>query len=292
MATSEEKAHKKQIWSSNVTAVVSISLVLFMLGLLGLTLLYANALSGYVKENIGFTIYMKNEAKEVDILQFQKFLDASEFVVSTDYISEEQAAEQLQQVLGEDFVGFMGYNPLKRSIDVKIKSSYSTSDGIVDIKSDLLKNPLIYEIDYPVDLIRVINRNVRKAGIVILVFCGLLSLIAISLVNNNIRLSVYSKRFIINSMKLVGATQSFIRKPFIVEGVLRGLIGSFVANALLAGVIYLASQNIPELFGLEDIEIVFTLFGVVLLLGLIISFLSTTFAVRKYLRLNADELYY
>ena len=292
MATSEEKAHKKQIWSSNVTAVVSISLVLFMLGLLGLTLLYANALSGYVKENIGFTIYMKNEAKEVDILQFQKFLDASEFVVSTDYISEEQAAEQLQQVLGEDFVGFMGYNPLKRSIDVKIKSSYSTNDGIVDIKSDLLKNPLIYEIDYPVDLIRVINRNVRKAGIVILVFCGLLSLIAISLVNNNIRLSVYSKRFIINSMKLVGATQSFIRKPFVVEGVLRGLIGSFVANALLAGVIYLASQNIPELFGLEDIEIVFTLFGVVLLLGLIISFLSTTFAVRKYLRLNADELYY
>ena len=292
MATSEEKAHKKQIWSSNVTAVVSISLVLFMLGLLGLTLLYANALSGYVKENIGFTIYMKNEAKEVDILQFQKFLDASEFVVSTDYISEEQAAEQLQQVLGEDFVGFMGYNPLKRSIDVKIKSSYSTSDGIVDIKSDLLKNPLIYEIDYPVDLIRVINRNVRKAGIVILVFCGLLSLIAISLVNNNIRLSVYSKRFIINSMKLVGATQSFIRKPFVVERVLRGLIGSFVANALLAGVIYLASQNIPELFGLEDIEIVFTLFGVVLLLGLIISFLSTTFAVRKYLRLNADELYY
>jgi len=292
MATSEEKAHKKQIWSSNVTAVVSISLVLFMLGLLGLTLLYANALSGYVKENIGFTIYMKNEAKEVDILQFQKFLDASEFVVSTDYISEEQATEQLQQVLGEDFVGFMGYNPLKRSIDVKIKSSYSTSDGIVDIKSDLLKNPLIYEIDYPVDLIRVINRNVRKAGIVILVFCGLLSLIAISLVNNNIRLSVYSKRFIINSMKLVGATQYFIRKPFVVEGVLRGLIGSFVANALLAGVIYLASQNIPELFGLEDIEIVFTLFGVVLLLGLIISFLSTTFAVRKYLRLNADELYY
>jgi cell division transport system permease protein len=151
---------------------------------------------------------------------------------------------------------------------------------------------MIYEIDYPVDLIRVINRNVRKAGIVILIFCGLLSLIAISLINNNIRLSVYSKRFLINSMKLVGATQSFIRKPFVIEGVLRGMAGAIVANSLLAGVIYLAGQNIPELFGLEDIEIVFTLFGAVLALGLIISFLSTTFAVRKYLRLNADELYY
>ncbi len=292
MATSEEKAHKKQIWSSNVTAVVSISLVLFMLGLLGLTLLYAKALSGYVKENIGFTIYMKDEAKEVDILQFQKFLDAAEFTRSTNYVSKEEAAEHLQEMLGEDFVGFMGYNPLKRSIDVKIRSEYANEDGIVEIQDDLLNNPMIFEMDYPVDLIRVINRNVRKAGVVILGFCGLLSLIAISLINNNIRLSVYSKRFLINSMKLVGATQSFIRKPFVIEGVLRGLVGALIANGLLLGVIYLANNNIPELFGLEDLQIVFTLFGAVLLLGLVISFLSTTFAVRKYLRLSVDELYY
>ena len=292
MATTEQKAHRKQIWRSNITAVVSISLVLFMLGLLGLVMLYANALSGYVKENIGFTIYMKDEAKEVDILQFQKFLDASDFVRSTKYVSAEDAAEYLKETLGEDFVGFMGYNPLKRSIDLKIMSDFANEDGIVEIQSDLLKNPMIHEIDYPVDLIRVINRNVRKAGIVILVFCGLLSLIAISLINNNIRLSVYSKRFLINSMKLVGATQSFIRKPFVIQGVLRGLLGALVANGLLASVIYLANQNIPELFGLENVEIVMTLFGAVLALGLVISFLSTTFAVRKYLRLNADELYY
>lgn len=292
MATTEQKAHRKQIWRSNVTAVVSISLVLFMLGLLGLVMLYANALSGYVKENIGFTIYMKDEAKEVDILQFQKFLDASDFVRSTKYVSSEDAAEYLEETLGEDFVGFMGYNPLKRSIDVKIMSDFANEDGIIEVQSELLKNPMIHEIDYPVDLIRVINRNVRKAGIVILVFCGLLSLIAISLINNNIRLSVYSKRFLINSMKLVGATQSFIRKPFVIQGVLRGLIGAVVANGLLAGVIYLANQNVPELFGLENVEIVMTLFGAVLTLGLVISFLSTTFAVRKYLRLNADELYY
>lgn len=292
MATAEEKAHKKQIWSSNVTSVVSISLVLFMLGLLGLILLYANALSGYVKENIGFTIYMKDEAKEVDIVQFQKFLDASDFTRSTKYVSKEDAAEYLQDVLGEDFVGFMGYNPLKRSIDVRIKSDYANEDGIVDIKSELLENPMIYEIDYPVDLIRVINRNVRKAGVVILVFCGLLSLIAVTLINNNIRLSVYSKRFLINSMKLVGATQSFIRKPFVIEGVLRGVIGAAVANVLLVGVIYFGRQSVPELFGEQDTQIMVMLFGLVLLLGLVISFLSTTFAVRKYLRLSVDELYY
>lgn len=292
MATSDEKAHKKQIWRSNFMAVVSITLVLLMLGLLGLVMLYANALSGYVKENVGFTIYMKNEAKEVDILQFQKFLDASDFVKSTDYVTEDEAAEQLKETLGEDFVGFMGYNPLKRSIDVKIRSDYANEDGIMNIQSDLLQNPLIFEIDYPVDLIRFINRNVRKAGFVILGFCVLLSLIAISLINNNIRLAVYSKRFIINSMKLVGATQGFIRRPFVIEGVARGIIGALTANVLLAGFIYFTNQNVPELFGLDDLEIVFTLFGTVILLGLIISFLSTTFAVRKYLRLNADELYY
>lgn len=292
MATSEVKAHRKQIWRSNFMAVVSITLVLLMLGLLGLVMLYANALSGYVKENVGFTIFMKDEAKEVDILQFQKFLDASDFVKSTDYVTADEAAEALQETLGEDFVGFMGYNPLKRSIDVKIKSDFANEDGIVDIQSDLLKNPLIYEIDYPVDLIRFINKNVRKAGFIILGFVVLLSLIAISLINNNIRLAVYSKRFIINSMKLVGATQGFIRRPFVYEGVTRGLLGALIANVLLAGFIYITNQNVPELFGLEDVEIVFTLFGTVLLLGLFISFLSTTFAVRKYLRLNADELYY
>lgn len=292
MATSEVKAHRKQIWRSNFMAVVSITLVLLMLGLLGLVMLYANALSGYVKENVGFTIFMKDEAKEVDILQFQKFLDASDFVKSTDYVTADEAAEALQETLGEDFVGFMGYNPLKRSIDVKIKSDFANEDGMVDIQSDLLKNPLIYEIDYPVDLIRFINKNVRKAGFIILGFVVLLSLIAISLINNNIRLAVYSKRFIINSMKLVGATQGFIRRPFVYEGVTRGLLGALIANVLLAGFIYITNQNVPELFGLEDVEIVFTLFGAVLLLGLFISFLSTTFAVRKYLRLNADELYY
>jgi cell division transport system permease protein len=290
--TPEEKAHKRQILSSNISAVVSTSLVLFMLGLLGLVLLYAQALSSYVKENIGFTVYIKDDAKEADVLQFQKMIDASGFARSTRLVSQEEASEELEKTLGEDFIGFMGYNPLKRSIDVRIKAEFADEEGIATIKSKLLTNPVIHEVDYPVDLIREINRNVSKAGIIILIFCGLLSVVAITLINNNIRLSVYSKRFIINSMKLVGATQSFIRRPFVIQGLVRGAVGATVANVLLAGIVVVVSNNLPEMFGLGDIDIILLLFVIVLMMGLLISWLSTTFAVRKYLRLSVDELYY
>ena len=292
MATKEEKAHRKQLISSQISAVMSVSLVLFMLGLLGLIMLYASTMGNYVKENLGFTIYLKDDAKEVDIVQFQKYLDASDFVKTTKYVSKDEAADFMRDELGEDFIGFMGFNPLKRSIDVRIKGEHATEDGILKIESELLENQMIFAIDYPRDLIRVINSNVKKAGFVILVFCGLLSFIALALINNNIRLAVYSKRFIINSMKLVGATQGFIRRPFVIQGIVRGLLGALVANLLLLGIVYLVSSNVPELYRLQDMNITLTLLGIVVLLGVVISGLSTTFAVRKYLRLSADELYY
>lgn len=292
MASKEEKAHRKQLVSSQISAVMSTSLVLFMLGLLGLIMLYANTMSNYVKENLGFTVYLKDDAKEVDIVQFQKYLDASDFVKSTKYVSKDEAADFMREELGEDFIGFMGFNPLKRSIDVRIKGEHATEDGILKIESELLENEMIFEIDYPRDLIRIINCNVKKAGFVILIFCGLLSFIALALINNNIRLAVYSKRFIINSMKLVGATQGFIRRPFVIQGIVRGLLGALVANLLLLGIVYLVSSNVPELYRLQDMNITLTLLGIVVLLGVVISGLSTTFAVRKYLRLSADELYY
>ena len=292
MASKEEKAHRKQLVSSQVSAVMSTSLVLFMLGLLGLIMLYANTMSNYVKENLGFTVYLKDDAKEVDIVQFQKYLDASDFVKSTKYVSKDEAADFMREELGEDFIGFMGFNPLKRSVDVRIKGEHATEDGILKIESELLENQMIFEIDYPRDLIRIINSNVKKAGFVILIFCGLLSFIALALINNNIRLAVYSKRFIINSMKLVGATQGFIRRPFVIQGIVRGLLGALVANLLLLGIVYLVSSNVPELYRLQDMNITLTLLGIVVLLGVVISGLSTTFAVRKYLRLSADELYY
>lgn len=290
--TDEEKAHKRKVLSSNVTAVVSISLVLFLLGILGLIMLYAQTLSIYVKENIGFSVILKDNTKEVDILQMQKFMDASAFVKSTEYITKEEAAERLKKDLGEDFVDFLGYNPLLSSIDVRLKADYANPDSIAIIEANLLKDAKVQEIYYQKSLVEVINRNVRKLSIVILVFCGLLSIVAIALINNTIRLSVYSQRFIIKTMQLVGATQAFIRKPFVINGIVRGIIGAGIANLMLLGVIYFVKREAPELFALQEFLITAILFTGVIAAGGLISWLSTTFAVRKYLKLKGDDLYY
>jgi len=290
--TDEEKTHKRKVRASNVTAVVSISLVLFMLGILGLIMLYAQTLSIYVKENIGFSVIMKDNAKEVDILQMQKFMDASPYVKSTEYIKKEEAADRLKKDLGEDFVEFLGYNPLLPSIDVRLKAAYANPDSIAKIEATLLKDTKVHEIYYQKSLVEVINRNVRKMSLIILIFCALLSVVAVALINNTIRLSVYSKRFIIKSMQLVGATQAFIRKPFVVNGIVRGIIGACIANLMLLAVIYLVKREAPELFALQEFIITAILFTGVIAAGAVISWLSTTFAVRKYLKLKGDDLYY
>ncbi len=288
----EELAHKRKIRNSNISAVVSISLVLFLIGILGLIMLYAQTLSIYVKENIGLSVIMKDNTKEVDILQMQKFMDASPNVKSTEYITKEEAAERLKKDLGEDFVEFLGYNPLLPSIDVRLKAAYATPDSLAKLEAKLLEDPKVQEVYYQKSLVEVINRNVRKMSFFILIFCGLLGMVAIALINNTIRLSVYSKRFIIKSMQLVGATQEFIRKPFVITGIVRGIIGAGIANLMLLGVIFLVKREAPELFALQEFIITAILFTGVIAAGALISWLSTTFAVRKYLKLKGDDLYY
>lgn len=293
MATlKEDKTAKRKVLSSNLIAVISISLVLFMLGFLGLIVLSAQALSTYVKQNIGFSVIMKEDVKEVDIVKLQKYLDASDFTRSTEYIDRDEAAKILQEDLGEDFVEFLGYNPLLNSIDVHLKAQYAETDSLKKIETELLANPLVKEVFYQRSLVDVINSNIRKMSFVILVFCIMLAIVAIALINNTIRLSVYSKRFLIRSMQLVGATQSFIRRPFVVNGIYRGILGAIVANAMLVGVLLFIRNQVPEMFGMEQIEIVAILFIIVILLGIVISWISTTMAVRRYLRLNMEELYY
>ncbi len=290
--TEEEKAHQRKVRNSNVQAIVSISLVLFMLGILGLIMLYAQTLSIYVKENIGFSVILKDNTKEVDILQMQKFMDASAPVKSTEYINKEEAAERLKKDLGEDFVEFLGYNPLLPSIDVRLKAAYANPDSVSKIEANLLQDPKVHEIYYQKSLVELINRNVSRMSVVLLIFCGLLSVVAVALINNTIRLSVYSKRFIIKSMQLVGATQEFIRKPFVVTGIVRGIIGACIANVMLLGVIFFVKSQSPELFALQEFLITAILFTGVVAAGALISWLSTTFAVRKYLKLKGDDLYY
>lgn len=263
-----------------------------MMGMLGLIILHAKKLSNYVKENIGFSIIMKDGVKEAGIIQLQKTLDASPFIKSTEYITQEKAAEIMQEDLGENFIEFLGYNPLLPSIDLRLKAEYANVDSLQVIEQQLLTNENVKEVWYQKSLVHLINKNIRRISLILLGFSLLLLLIVIALINNTIRLSVYSKRFLIRSMQLVGATQSFIRRPFILQGIMQGIYSALIAILLLMGVVYLTQQEVPELVNLQDINMILTLFGIVVILGLIISWFSTFFAVRKYLRMRTDDLYY
>ncbi|MCF8234116.1 MAG: permease-like cell division protein FtsX [Bacteroidales bacterium] len=291
MGKPEEKYSRRRYRSSYVTTVVSITLVLFMLGMLGLIILNARQLSDRVKENIGFSIIMKEGVREAGIIQLQKTLDASEFVKSTEYVTREKAAKRMQEDLGEDFISFLGYNPLLPSIELRLSAEYTNIDSLMVIEEKLLANENVKEVWYQKSLVHLINRNIRIISLVLLSFSLLLLLIAIALINNTIRLSVYSRRFLIRSMQLVGATQSFIRKPFIIQGIMQGVYAALIAILMLMGILYLIQNQLPEFISIKDLQMILSLFGIVLILGLIISGVSNWFAVRKYLRMRTDDLY-
>lgn len=291
MATAQDKTAQRRAATSTISTVVSMSLVLFMLGCLALILINSQKLSTYVKENIRFQIYLKENTREVDIIKLKKVLDAEPFARTTRYISKKEAAQTLKKDLGEDFTEFLGYNPLPPSIDLDLKAEYAHPDSIAWIEEEVMKDPNVKEVAYPPDLIREVNQNVEKITIVMLSFSVLLMIVAIALINNTIRLSIYSKRFLIRSMQLVGATRSFIQRPFIIKGLLQGLYASFIAILLIMGVIYLIQQQFPAFFEVQDIQTFALLFGIVVALGLLISWISTWLAVKKYLRLKPEKLF-
>ena len=287
-----DKYSKRKLVGSSITTVVSLSLVLFMLGLLGIIILNTNKLSDNLKENIGIQIILNETAKEADIQHLTKMLDISDYVKSTEFITKEDAAKRLQEDLGEDFIDFLGYNPLLPSINVHVKAAYANTDSLAMIEKELIGSKLVKEVVYQKSLVTMINENVKKISLVILIFSGLLMVIALALINNTIRLSIYSKRFIIKTMQLVGATQSFVRRPFVLKGIKHGVYGATIAILMLIGGLYFAQKQLPELAELQDEKMLLTLFGLVIILGIIISWISTSLAVRKYLRLKADDLYY
>ncbi len=291
MSHPEDRLSRRRLQTSTATTIISISLVLFMLGLLGLIVLHAQKLSDYVKENIGFSVIIKEEIKETGILEFQKKLDLEPFVKSTEYITRERAAEELTKDLGEDFVDFLGYNPLLASIDIRMNADYANNDSLKVLEKKLLASPIVKEVFYHKSLVDLVNQNIRKISIVILAFTLVLLLISVALINNTIRLSVYSKRFIIKSMLLVGATQRFIRKPFILKSLMHGFLSALIAIVLLGLVLYFSRQALPELVDLQDIDMFLALFGIVTALGLFITGISTLFAVSKFLRISNDKLY-
>ena len=274
-----------------ISTIFSITLVLLMLGVLGLILVHAKNLSIYVKENIVLNIIVDEGAKEADVLAFQKELNANPAVKETVYVNKELAARNLTKDLGEDFVNFLGYNPLLSTVDVYLKADYANNKSIDALKAEIGKNPAVKEVIYQSSLIDMVNKNIKTIGLIILGFAAILLVISVALINNTIRLAIYSQRFLIKSMQLVGATKGFIRKPFILVAMLHGLIASIIAVIILLGLLYYAQKEIPEIVILRS----YTEFGIVLLallgVGIVITALSTSFAVGRYLRLKIYDLY-
>jgi len=274
-----------------ISTVFGISMVLLMVGLLGLILVHANNLSRYVKENIVLNIFVDEAAHEADVRQLQTQLDANPAVKQAIYVSKELAARNLQKELGEDFVKFLGYNPLSQSLDVYLNADYANNIEITKLKTQLLKNPFVKEVKYQQSLVDQMNQNLTAISLVILAFASIFVVVSVALINNTIRLAIYSQRFLIKSMQLVGATKNFIRKPFILYGIWHGILGGLIAVIILIGTLYLANLQIPDLVILQNNFEFGVVFLVVLGLGVFISGLSTYLAVNKFLRLKIYDLY-
>lgn len=291
MSKTDIKIEKRRLRSSYVTSTISITLLLILLGVIGLLLLNTKRIRDYVRENIVFMVILKDNVRTVDIFQIQKALDAKRYVKETKYIDKDKAAIELQEELGEDFIEFIGHNPLLPSIEVKFLASYANNDSIAIIENELKEFDQIKEVYYQKNLIHTVNENVQKITLLVLIFSGFLLLIAIALINNTIRLSIYSKRFIIRTMQLVGATAGYIRRPFLVRSIIQGIIGALFAIACLLGLVYFLQDMMKGVISLNDINILGILFAIVLLLGIIINCISTFAAVTKYIRIKTDKLY-
>ena len=282
---------KNKIKSSSTSIVISMSLVLFVLGILGFLLLNANRLSNHVKQNIGFSVMITEGVKDVDIMQLQKLIDSKAYSLETDWVSKEDAATELQEQLGEDFISFLGYNPLLESIDIKLKATYANPDSLLVLQEELTKNDLIHEVFYQKDLVEKISENMRKMSIFLLSFCFLLFIISFTLINNTIRLSVYSKRFLIRTMKLVGATNKFIKGPFLSDSIYNGVYSSLVAICMLLAIFQLLQSDMPDFLNIQDLKSMGIIFASIFVAGILFTWLSTFFALRKYLRIKESEIY-
>ncbi|TYC10194.1 FtsX-like permease family protein [Bizionia gelidisalsuginis] len=292
MSSSFDKYQKRRLISSYFSVALSIALVLFLVGLLGLLVLNAKKVADHFKEQVTVTIYLKDTAKDVEIKQLEKSLAMADYVKSTNFVSKEQAAESMKAESGEDFMEFLGINPLKNSIDVHLKADFVTSEKLEIISEEALSKSFVDEVNYDNDLVKLMNDNVKKISFWILLISGIFTLIAVLLINSSIRLAVYSKRFTIKTMQMVGATKRFIRLPFIWRSVKLGIIGALIALTGMGIVLYYIDKMFPELALLSNPILLIALFGFVFGLGIVITWISTFFATQRFLNLNTDKLYY
>ena len=291
----ETSLRSSSFFNSRLTSTISISLVLFLLGLIVLMGLLANNLSVYVREHLVFSIVLKDEMSNAEInhlrSRFKGRGDLSYFVKETEFISKEQAAKELEEELGENPEAFLGYNPLLASIEVKLKSNYANPDSIAVIESKLRLNTNIRDVLYRKDLLQMVNENMKRIGLILLALATVLMIISFALISNTIRLMVYSKRFLIYTMKLVGATNGFIQRPFITANIVNGIVAAFLAILMMLGLFSHLSSKISDAMGTFDMKTLLAVFAIIIALGIVISLLSTYMAVSRYLNMKIDNLY-
>ena len=292
MARSIDSFNKRRLLTSYFSVIVSITLVLFLLGFFGFLVFSTKKLANHFKEQVTVTILIKDEAKSADIAQLQKTLSVASFVKSLRFISKDEAAETFSKDIGEDFVSFIGTNPLQNVIDLSLKADYAEPDRMAEIKRELEQNSFVSEVVYVQSLVALIHENVNRIGLITLVFSALFTFVSVLLINASIRLSIYSKRFIIKTMQLVGATRSFIRRPFIRTNVRLGILSAFLAILLFYGALLAIVKSYPEFSILLDNTILCIVFIGILAMGILISWLSTYFATQRFLNLNTNDLYY
>ena len=292
MKNKETGYSKTRLRSSYLTLVISVSLVLFLLGVLGLVLINARELSDYLRESLSFSIILDDEAKEPDVRMLQKDLDAKPYVKSTEYVSKDAAAIKMKKDLGEDFISFLGDNPLPPTIDVYLHAGFTSPDSVPKIEKYVRLYPFVKEVYYQESLLFLINENVKKISLFLLVISTFLFLIALTIINNTIRLSIYSRRFLIRTRQLVGATRSFIRRPFIIQSAIHGLLAALISLSLLMGLLYLIEKEFFLMFSFESTYLLLLLGVSIILTGILINIISTFFSVNRYLTISEDKLYY
>jgi cell division transport system permease protein len=291
MASNFDKFQKRRLISSYFSVVLSVFLVLFLLGILGFFIINSQKLANNFKEEIAMTVFFKNDATDSIIKAYAQELKMAKFTKSFVYVSKDAAAKQHTDIIGEDFMTFLGTNPLQNSYDINLKADYVERDSITKIERKLRENSMVSDIVYDKQLVNLVNDNIKKVSMWILIISGFLTVIAVLLINSSLRLSIYSHRFIIKTMQMVGATKAFIRKPFVIRSIKLGMIGAGLAILALIGVLIYLQTNFPSLGILDDELLVVSVLLLVFGIGVLITWISTYFATQRFLNLRTDDLY-
>ncbi|MCE5321185.1 MAG: permease-like cell division protein FtsX [Bacteroidales bacterium] len=292
MKRRENKIVVRRLIQSYLSSVISITLVLLLVGIGGVLAVNAKSVSDYFKENIRLSVIFEQNTTEVQARQTMNLLKGRPYVKELKFISKEQGAQEMKSVLGDDFMDVFDLNPIPLSIDMYVRSDYVESDSLSKIKSEILLNPGIKEVVFQESLIETISGNIEQIGIILIVFIVLLLFISFVLINNTVRLNVFSKRFNIHTMKLVGAKKSFIRKPFLIQGIYQGLISGIISASLLCFLLFLLERDFQQIYQMLDINLIMAVCAGVIVTGILLCLISTYLVVNRLLSLPQDELYY